>query len=390
MTTAQQSVLEKLRNERMWTLEFACLQRDLRTAIDATRSKRGDLGVSEFARQLGVQWTQAARYLEARSAVSGGAILQKLTVYVGRPDLAEKISALATKLPDRVRSIGLFPDVTIHTVYDLRDAYARHTETLTQEDFTGLFAPHETVVLGMFHCAAEALHELDDAAVAEAIRGVLQHADFDARIADLKATVHARIKQKSDAFRVLLGTLQKKLGTRGAVASALGVSASIIPMALSGNIYESTLDKLLANAQPLMDGKHVLVPDGHGIEVDTHKHSRTNAEVPPLIDQCGETSPLGIRFVLSPQSFREIEGRVSKDDIAFAARAIETARALLNLFAQVKDPKIRQEIRRALSGEVEELNLALRLFTDAHPNKLTSLYAAQRETWARDSRGGKA
>lgn len=104
----------------------------------------------------------------------------------------------------------------------------------------------------------------------------------------------------------------------------------------------------------------------------------------------GEVSPLGVKYVLGPEFFQAIE--VAKlasfqgaEDLAQLTKSqLELARALLNICTQIKDTKIRQKIQKLLGREVEELHLAIRLFTVENPNGLTPIFQAQRETWFRD------
>lgn len=113
----------------------------------------------------------------------------------------------------------------------------------------------------------------------------------------------------------------------------------------------------------------------------------SESAVQALLDRFGgETSPLGVKYVLGPKSFRDAEV-VPDDHMIEAVRArIEEARGLLNVLAQVKDETVRARVRARLSREVEELQLALYTFSFEHPNALTPLHQAQRITWAARSR----
>lgn len=95
----------------------------------------------------------------------------------------------------------------------------------------------------------------------------------------------------------------------------------------------------------------------------------------------GETSPLGPRYVIGAGSFREIDLSPETDFVSVVERYLEIARGLLNVCAQFKNYEFRKRIREELGVEVEELELAIRLFTSAHPNRLTELHDAQRNTW---------
>ena len=103
----------------------------------------------------------------------------------------------------------------------------------------------------------------------------------------------------------------------------------------------------------------------------------------------GETSPLGIKFVLSPASFKEIEGEISTDLIPFSKRLLELCRAVLNILSQLKADDVRRRVRETLGPEIEELELTIRLFTKEFPNRLTPLIHGQRINWAQSHTIGR-
>jgi len=104
----------------------------------------------------------------------------------------------------------------------------------------------------------------------------------------------------------------------------------------------------------------------------------------------GETSPLGVRFVLGPKSFKQLEVEASQTAklINLIKETIEQCRRLLNMASQISDDNIRVLIRKSILGkEIEELELAMRLFSERYPNKLLELNSQQRAFWA--TLGGK-
>jgi hypothetical protein len=100
----------------------------------------------------------------------------------------------------------------------------------------------------------------------------------------------------------------------------------------------------------------------------------------------GETSPLGVQYVLGPVSFKQLDVQEMQEFMPILRRAIERARAMLNIAAQFRSEESRARLQREAAREVEELELAIRLFTAQFPNRLTELHDAQRLTWADDKR----
>lgn len=96
----------------------------------------------------------------------------------------------------------------------------------------------------------------------------------------------------------------------------------------------------------------------------------------------GESSPLGVGSVIGSASFVKIDLDPSEELIKLIEGQIETLRGLLNLLAQIRDDRVRALVRARIGPQVEELELAIRLFSDIHPNRLTSLHDSQRRAWA--------
>lgn len=96
----------------------------------------------------------------------------------------------------------------------------------------------------------------------------------------------------------------------------------------------------------------------------------------------GESSPLGVGSVIGSASFVKIDLDPSEELIKLIEGQIETSRGLLNLLAQIRDDRVRALVRARIGPQVEELELAIRLFSDIHPNRLTPLHDSQRRAWA--------
>jgi hypothetical protein len=103
----------------------------------------------------------------------------------------------------------------------------------------------------------------------------------------------------------------------------------------------------------------------------------------------GETSPLGVDKVLGERSFVTIDLDPSAELVDCIKRQVQSTRAALNLLAQIRDEHTRALVREELGPQVEELGLAIRMFSVEHPNKLTKLHDSQRQIFADTNRGSK-
>jgi hypothetical protein len=102
----------------------------------------------------------------------------------------------------------------------------------------------------------------------------------------------------------------------------------------------------------------------------------------------GHTSPLGVRYVLGPQSFKDLDFDPDGSFIALAVRQLEITRILLNVSSQIRDNRARERVRKALGREVEELHQSIQMFSVEYPNRLTPLYEEQRQMWHKNAQAG--
>lgn len=100
----------------------------------------------------------------------------------------------------------------------------------------------------------------------------------------------------------------------------------------------------------------------------------------PVPFPMGRTSEEGVPFTLDETCFRPFKYRPTIDDLEMVIRSVRLVRAHLNLLAQIEDDAIRHQVRQTMSHEVEELGMALRIFADEYPNRMISLYDAERAT----------
>jgi hypothetical protein len=100
----------------------------------------------------------------------------------------------------------------------------------------------------------------------------------------------------------------------------------------------------------------------------------------------GETSELGVRWTLGPDSFRQLNLMLAGEIVEPARQIVRLARAYLNIITQADNPELRAGIQKTLGPEVDELYLAIQLFVTKIPSELTDLIEEQRRLF----KGGKA
>ncbi len=177
----------------------------------------------------------------------------------------------------------------------------------------------------------------------------------------------------------------------GGFTSAFKSGVRIPPPWLLAVLWKKTADKRFLftsqeKAQKLAQGRAELPTVAEWPDLDATPHPEAESEAVPLTQLLdahgGETSPLGIPMVLGEKSFVLIDLDPSEELIVTVERLVQTLRGLLNLLAQIRDDHMRDLVRKRLSPQIEELELAIRLFSDVHPNRLTKLHDDQRRAWS--------
>lgn len=351
------------------------LQAELRSALDERR-EREHLTVGTLASIIGVGWNEIKGFLGGCRTICGGRILVSSTTYVGRRDLRETIERTACGLSDRMRGLASCPIEAIDLAFALEDVKERHAPELTREEFAQCFESAAPLVLGALQASQESLRALRGDG-GQPFRDAFASDALVTRLCGAQAAKRDRIAGKAAVAYDLLGELATHFQFREQQARALGVHRTTLAAVLRGSASEGTIDGLIARAKRLLGERDAAIPTAV---------APAAAHTSALEQHGGETSPLGVRFVLGPNSFRELDGDPGAGGIAFAKRQLELVRLTLNLFAQLRDTETRRLVREVLGPEVEELELAVRLFTVEHPNRLTELHRAQRDTWAQQPR----
>lgn len=382
--------------------ELAQHLRELRKAV-STRMQKEGLNVGNLASRLGLRWNEINRFVHGNRAIGKGKILQILSEYSGLPNVQEKVLALDDKLGSSSRLIGVaaFSGDIIDLVFTLQEKCS--ASDLTCEMFAKVFGNRAAEIEGVLHWKAEDIAKLEGELGAE-ITDLLTSLEFERRLDDVKARYQSEFDAAVKEMDLLVAELRPKYANVVELTQALGVSRSMIyePHCKNKNIRIETMRSICAKARALL-GKTPgeMLPefdsdnigDVVGEMTEDRVRGEPREEVPHkrspsptrrmLRDNAGETLADGTRFVLTTESFKLLDFDPGPRGVLFTKRQIAVTRALLNMFCQIKNPRIREIIRKRLSGEIEELELAIRQFSEEFPNELLAVHQAARQTMRR-------
>lgn len=362
-------------------------QAELRDLLAAYRLTTGK-SLSLIQRESGVKWTSLKDFEEGRLCLSGGKGLTGLCKLLGREHLSSEIAQLARAVGDRYLALATGSREAIETAVELIKLQRKYSSDCTVEELATIFGEQCEVVRGILNGSRSAVAELGEDKALTSVQNLLT--------SNLDGLIQGVRKQRSDAQKAaaevlnnLLTPLAERFGGPVALAKALDVSRSSLYYAQRGQSSVEQIEKIIAQAQKLSR------PHSRANPAPTPSEPEPVAQPPQaslsvISDKWatigGATTEEGVRFVLTEESFLEL------DDVPLVAlrdamlRALPVARMLLNIGSQCKDRRAREILQEALGPEVQELQTAIRLFTFAHPNRLLEMYDSQRQGWAAVSR----
>jgi len=346
---------------RKATLRLAEVFQQLRQNLAQKRQKTNDSwGV--IAAQTASKALRVKAFAEGEQALCAGRFMRSLVgKYLNRPELATEIEALSNQLESRALSVALLPSTGINLYFDLLELAEK--SNLGLEKFSQIFGPQAEAVRQSLNRDFDGLKLLDRNRAH--IQALLKDAEFRQVLERTVAQEHQTVREQAQRFNELF----KQLGfvSQAAACGPLECKPGLISDVMRGNPdrfpSNELYSELVAKAESLLAAR--------GKEKEKVE--------PPAIPALGTTTSEGVRFVLTPQIFKLLEGDPGEDAVAFAIRQMEMTRASLNLLAQVKDYRLRAKIRKSLGREVEETYLAIRLFTETYPNALVEVYQGMRE-----------
>ncbi|GEM_PF-5791760 len=387
-------------------VKLGVIQKQLREATLSTM-KEGDLTTSSFAALLGVQWAEVKALLEKKRAVCGGKFLQQLIIVLERPDLQTEIDFVMQGLKDWQCGAALFPPEIIRLTVDVQKMYVLNFPHVTYELFTELFDPYQEIAMGVLKFSLEALSKLSDQTTAQLFFNVLDDEQgMREKLTSLKELQTKRINEKVRELEKLLAELRPRYTFIQDVAAGLGISRSTFQYARRGLSSEKTMDDILTHARDLLaqpsewskqDTTHgplkredIGLPAGIEDSAHTQKlpldsevlsqNKRGDRHVANPLEVAGETTSDGVRYALTSASFRDLELDHIEEWLMSTKKALERARFMLNIGTQLVHGQ-HEAVREVLEAEIRELYLSIEAFSKEHPNEITPLIDAQRNTF---------
>lgn len=393
-------------------IKLSTIQDELRDGV-AAFIKKEKLTRGGFASLIGVQHGEVNGLLEKKRTVCGGKFLEQLIIILERPDLRTEIAHAKDGLKDWQCGAALFsPEIIRLTVRMQKTWVSQHA---TYETFAELFAPHQALAVGVLKFSLESLAKLSVQEI-KTFNRILDtpQEDLMSKLSHIQTAQTEQIKEKVRELEQLLHQLRPRYAYKGELAVPLGFSRSTLQYARRGKVSEKTMNEILVRARDLVaqsspqDTSSTNLPDfaperqGIAPVSDTRENNNHEPSTETLSEGArgnqirmerelltidaesvaGPTSPDGVRFVLTRASFKEVEldpGYI-KEWLMSAKRKLEAARFMLNIGAQLVHDQ-HELIREVLGPQVRELYLSLEIFSVEHPNEVTPLFDAQRNTF---------
>lgn len=375
---SQDELIALLAVQKEKVLALSGLQRELRAAVLRLRKEAPKPPWKKLASKLRVSWQDLNKLVNRRQTLCGGKTLAKLTSGLERVDLVDRITIAASGLSSPLRGLAAFSPEVIELAFGVREEFVRTgRKGETHASFSKRFKPSDKLVLGLLIGAKQSLIACERSETRNRIRSLFS---FNQVVRTKPSSSAAKAPEEPD-FNTLYERLYAVHGSARAIARLLKCSTRTLTRVCKGLALPETKANLIARAMECLAG-YLASPGLAAATVAKPTSGTSEKGLNDLLERHGGgRSPLGVKYVLGPDSFRAIKYEPGADLIAFVKSQIETLRGLLNLLAQIKNDQVRARVREGLSREIEELELALRSFTAEFPNLLTPLYEGQRQFW---------
>jgi hypothetical protein len=365
----------------------AALKKRLKAYLSSMHKAVGTVG-----REVGMPWASINDFVEGRTAIKRSKGLSGLSKLLDCEELGEEIAVISDKIGDRYLALSLQSQEVIDVVIELIKALRQRSDDYTLDDFAGGFHDNAEVVKGVVNGSREALAKLADPELLNVIQEQLL-LDLDDPIEMAKQRRLAAQKAAGKQLEQLIEPLIDSFSDKTSTAKALGLPRGALSSALNGHSSLEQINKVSKIAQGKLKA---IKAAGTEVRKSTRPLPPKPTPSPPgpspdkLAAQAsavfgGTATDDGIDFVLTQDNYRSVEGLPVELIEEHLLALLPLVRRWLNLGSQAAEHQLRKQARKRLAREVEELELAIRLFTFAHPNKLLELYDGQRAEWAKDS-----
>ncbi len=371
-----------LRITELLTLVKSKLKQRLESTVDVVK-------LSDVAKATGMHPALIDGFLKGATAICSGKRLTALVAFVDARAEGEEIVQLGDGISERMISISCFGPEVVEFVFDLFDAHAHiGAGKVTFETFASAFGEQAKIVQGILNMKHDALDHARDESVRDQIMNLLIDDDLRDRVFKQQ---ESRSSEHVQRLRNYVTALTRKYQTMKIVSEMLGFSESTLRGALRGESAAETYEAMIAKAVELLGGEVAVEPvvpivAKAAAVTPTHVSGSSIESVgsaDALFDLvAGKRSPQGVKWVLGPDVFRELKIHLGGEMVEPLCRYIEIVRALLNLLAQCDNEELKRRAVTRIGPELEELWLAVQLFSAKYPNQLTELNEERRQTWA--------
>lgn len=335
--------------------------------------------LAAVANDCRLNWGQLHRFLIG-NVVCGGDSLAGITTLLQRDDLRAQILDASRDLNDREKSFAGLSNEEIKATYALRQLTIIFSD-FDNEVIAEALGDFGTVFLSIVRQKADAVKELTPESRAQMLALLNSH-DLVEKTKAADARMKAEQQAKAAELHSLIEELKPQYPLRLDQAKALGIATSTLSDILNGRrkqeIAQTAIDRARALLTKEDDVELEIIPDQSEPDV--------SAKQP---DVAGSTTEEGVPYVLNPDGYLELDYNPSAEAVAFTKRALQMARAALNMLLAIKDPEIQRRVRNELGAEATETELTLRVFREPEnfPNRLSHLQSQQRKFWQNGQKG---
>lgn len=390
------SARERLARQRVALVRITELVAEIRLNLRA-RLDNSSLKLSDVSRATHMTPGLLGNFLSGVIAICGGRRFSGLVQLLDMNEQGEEILRLSEGMSERMVSVSSFGPEVVALFFDLMDAFVLAGDKVTMDTFAEVFGPDVELVVGVLKMSHTALDHIKDKHVRDRIEGVLLEPEFNLRVQEQREKRSAVNVQK---LRELINELNKRFGMFKITAQKLEVSESTLRNALRGGSSAETYVIIFAKAEEVLaspaddaaGSDESLVASAAAVSPSPAVQGGPLAESFDSADRLfdavgGKTSPSGAKWVLGPDVMRELKIHLAGEMVAPLCRHIEIVRAMLNMLAQCDNDDLKKRAMESVGPELEELQLAMQLFSAKYPNQLTALHEERRLQWAALSPG---
>ena len=392
----------RLKEVKEQVLQLASLQKEFREEMQKLFAKLGEedstFSIQKFAMVLETDPHNLAAFLSGHRAIWASRDLMNYTRALSRPDLAQKIKELASRLAIKQRSLAIETPEIINFAFDFKIRYAALTHYRQKCFLKKLSKQNKKIILGINAFRRSSLIALRQATTTQKIMNILadQHGpELPPTIKPARGSVmkrsfdQAKLKRAKALQRRYIGPYHQ---TDLAKICGVGRKAFVI----SEKSTDKILDKIIQGLSRLeAKGKAKIKPERLNLALTFADEPAPTLSVTPrdLVEQhSGVTSALGVTNVLTAEAFQSIQLELGEATDAFTEaynhclkKIAALFRGMLNFGAQLPNQQ-REKIRAAIGPDLDEVLLALHLNGSIFSERAAKMNDEERSAWTTETK----